>query len=105
MNINPQYIFCVTIRMGQVDSKNTLDAADLKVGTCFKSALSGGDGPYNYCEKLVKKTKMKANKWGYTYRLSTKIPQRKGNQVFTTTASSNYRYKKCKCPTRRKTKI
>jgi len=64
---------------------------DLKVGSCFKYVEGGGDGPYNYCRKLVKKTHRRKAKY---YDLETDH-------------GSEYRqegtvYKKCSCPKTRK---
>jgi len=81
--------------MGQTGSKprEAVLIDDLKLGTCFKNVVNGGDGPYNYCRKVIKNTYRRKNKY---YELETD----RGRLYM----SEGTLYKKCKCPKTRKKK-
>ena len=77
--------------MGQIHAtpREPVLIEDLKVGSCFKYVESGGDGPYNYCRKLVKKTHRRKDKY---FMLETDHGSEHRDEGTI--------YKKCKCPTK-----
>ena len=84
--------------MGQTPSKNLIKVKDIKANTCIKRATSGGEGAYNYCMKVLKKTRKrgKANEYTiWTMNPSLKQHLADGSAY---TYDGEHEFKKCACP-------
>ena len=84
--------------MGQTQSKNFIKVKDIKPNTCIKRTTDGGDGPYNYCMKVLKKTRKR--KQANEYMIWTINPVLKPSLTdgSSYTYDGEYEFKQCACP-------
>jgi hypothetical protein len=82
--------------MGQTQSKNFIKVKDIKVNTCIKRTTDGGEGAYNYCMKVLKKTRKRNGQYSiWTMNPSLKQHLADGSMY---TYDGEREFKQCACP-------